>query len=37
MKLLFEGGYNVAKGETWPQWKNGSEFKARRDEMLDKR
>jgi len=37
MQLLFEVGYAVAQGDAWPQWKAGSEFKARRDEMLGKR
>jgi len=37
MRLLFEVGYAVAQGGTWPQWKPGSEFKARREEMLGKR
>ena len=37
IQLLFEVGYNVANGQNRPQWKNGSEFKARRDEMLRQR
>lgn len=37
MQLLFEVGYGVANGDTWPVWKPGSEFKARRDEMMGKR
>ena len=36
MQLLFEVGYQVANGEKWPEWKPGTEFKARRDEMLKK-
>jgi len=31
--LLFEVGYQVANGEKFPQWKSGSEFKAKRDAM----
>jgi Zn-dependent M28 family amino/carboxypeptidase len=33
-QLLFQVGWAVAQGEAWPEWKTGSEFKARRDEML---
>lgn len=33
-ELLFQVGWSVAQGEKWPAWKPGSEFKARRDEML---
>jgi Zn-dependent M28 family amino/carboxypeptidase len=33
-ELLFQVGWTVAQGEKWPAWKPGSEFKARRDEML---
>ena len=35
-QLLFEVGKAVADGQTFPQWKPGSEFKARRDEMMRK-
>jgi Zn-dependent M28 family amino/carboxypeptidase len=31
---LFQIGLRVAQSDTWPQWKAGSEFKARRDEMM---
>jgi Zn-dependent M28 family amino/carboxypeptidase len=31
---LFQIGLQVAQSETWPQWKPGSEFKARRDAEL---
>jgi Zn-dependent M28 family amino/carboxypeptidase len=33
-QLLFEVGYQVANGERYPTWLNGSEFKAKRDEMM---
>ena len=33
-RLLFEVGLRVANGASYPQWKAGSEFKARREEML---
>jgi Zn-dependent M28 family amino/carboxypeptidase len=32
--LLFDVGYGVAQGERFPQWKAGTEFKARRDLMM---
>ena len=34
--LLFEVGYQVANGDKYPEWKPGTEFKAKRDEMLKK-
>ncbi|HSH40086.1 MAG TPA: M28 family peptidase [Chthoniobacterales bacterium] len=34
MQMLFEIGYQVANGDTWPEWKPGTEFKAKRDGML---
>jgi len=34
LRLLFDVGYRVAQSEKWPQWKDGSEFKARREAML---
>jgi len=34
--LLFEVGYQVANGDKYPEWKPGTEFKARRDEMMKK-
>jgi Zn-dependent M28 family amino/carboxypeptidase len=34
--LLFEVGYQVANADTFPEWKPGTEFKAKRDEMLKK-
>jgi Zn-dependent M28 family amino/carboxypeptidase len=33
-RLLFEVGYRVAQGRQWPEWKRGTEFKARRDSMV---
>src|ERR1041385_4444047 len=36
VQLLFEVGYEVANGEKFPEWKPGSEFKAKRDSMLKK-
>ena len=34
--LLFEVGYQVANGDKFPEWKPGTEFKAKRDEMIKK-
>ncbi|MCI0387412.1 MAG: M28 family peptidase [Acidobacteria bacterium] len=34
LRLLFQVGYRAAQGEKWPEWKPGTEFKARRDEAL---
>jgi Zn-dependent M28 family amino/carboxypeptidase len=36
-QLLFEVGYRVADGNTWPEWKPGTEFKAKREAMLKAR
>jgi Zn-dependent M28 family amino/carboxypeptidase len=33
-RLLFQVGYGVAQGGQYPEWKPGSEFKARREKML---
>ncbi len=33
-RLFFELGRTVADAATWPQWREGNEFKARRDAML---
>lgn len=33
-QLLFEVGYRVAQGEKYPEWKPGTEFKAKREETL---
>jgi Zn-dependent M28 family amino/carboxypeptidase len=34
VQLLFEVGYQVANGDKFPEWKPGTEFKAKRDAML---
>jgi hypothetical protein len=34
LKVFFAVGYRVAEADTLPQWKPGSEFKARREEMM---
>jgi len=34
LRLLLEFGYSVAQERDYPQWKSGSEFKARRDAMM---
>lgn len=36
LRLLFEVGYQVANGDKFPEWKPGTEFKAKRDEMMKK-
>jgi Zn-dependent M28 family amino/carboxypeptidase len=36
MQLLFEVGYQVANGDKFPEWKSGTEFKAKRDAMLNR-
>jgi Zn-dependent M28 family amino/carboxypeptidase len=36
IQLLFEVGYEVANGDKFPEWKPGSEFRAKRDAMLKK-
>ncbi|MEW6208235.1 MAG: M28 family metallopeptidase [Acidobacteriota bacterium] len=36
LRLLFTVGYRVSQGAVWPVWKPGTEFKARREEMLRK-
>ncbi len=33
-QLLLTVGYRVANADTWPEWKPGNEFKAKRDAML---
>ena len=35
--MLFEVGYQVANSNAFPKWKSGTEFKAKRDEMLKKK
>jgi Zn-dependent M28 family amino/carboxypeptidase len=34
LQTLFKVGYRVAQTDRWPEWKAGTEFKARRDSML---
>jgi Zn-dependent M28 family amino/carboxypeptidase len=34
LELLFDVGLRVGAAPRWPEWKNGSEFKARREAML---
>src|ERR1043166_6108698 len=34
-QLLFVVGYDVAQGDKFPEWKPGTEFKAKRDQMLN--
>jgi Zn-dependent M28 family amino/carboxypeptidase len=36
LRLLLEIGYQVANGEKFPEWKAGTEFKAKRDAMMKK-
>jgi Zn-dependent M28 family amino/carboxypeptidase len=36
VQLLFEVGYQVANGNKFPEWKSGSEFKAKCDAMQKK-
>ena len=36
LRLLFEVGYQVANGDKFPEWKPGTEFKAKRDAMMKK-
>jgi Zn-dependent M28 family amino/carboxypeptidase len=36
VQLLLEVGYQVANGDSFPQWKSGTEFKPKRDAMLRK-
>ena len=35
LRLLFEVGYRLAQETGWPNWREGNEFRARRDEMMD--
>jgi Zn-dependent M28 family amino/carboxypeptidase len=37
VRLLFQVGLRVAEGERYPEWKPGTEFKARREEMLKRK
>ncbi len=34
LHALFVVGFNVANGNKWPEWKDGTEFKAKREAML---
>jgi hypothetical protein len=34
VELLIDVGSRIARGSKWPEWKPGSEFKARREAML---
>ncbi len=34
MQLLFQVGYKVAQADRWPEWKPGTEFKVKREQML---
>jgi Zn-dependent M28 family amino/carboxypeptidase len=36
-RLIFEVGYLVAEGDRYPEWKAGTEFKAKREEMLNRK
>ena len=36
LELLFCVGHRVAEQEQFPEWKQGTEFKARREEMLSR-
>lgn len=37
LQLLFMVGYDVAQAADWPEWSEGNEFRARRQEMLGPR
>jgi hypothetical protein len=34
LDLYLRAGYALASGSSWPAWKPGAEWKARRDEMM---
>lgn len=34
IQLFFQVGYRVAQGDKWPEWKPGTEFKAKREAQL---
>lgn len=36
-QLLFQVGYRVAEGAAWPEWKPGTEFKAKREAQLSQK
>ena len=35
LRLLFEVGYRLAQGAEWPNWREGNEFRAARDRMME--
>ncbi|WP_419934880.1 M28 family metallopeptidase [Candidatus Palauibacter sp.] len=35
LRLLFEVGYRLAHGAEWPNWRDGNEFRAARDQMME--
>lgn len=35
LRVLFEVGYRVAQADEYPMWKSGTEFKAKRDAMMN--
>ena len=35
LRLLFEMGYRLAQGAEWPNWREGNEFRAARDRMME--
>ena len=35
-RLYFQLGYQVAQAARWPEWKAGDEFKAKREDMLER-
>ncbi|WP_420633395.1 hypothetical protein [Candidatus Palauibacter sp.] len=35
LRLLFDVGYSLAQGAEWPNWRDGNEFRAARDRMMD--
>ncbi len=34
--FLLQVGWRIANGDTWPEWKPGNEFKAKRDAMMNR-
>jgi Zn-dependent M28 family amino/carboxypeptidase len=34
LRILFEVGYRVSQSPAYPEWKSGTEFKAKRDQMM---
>ncbi|WP_420464338.1 M28 family metallopeptidase [Candidatus Palauibacter sp.] len=36
LRLLFEVGYRLAQGAEWPNWREGNEFRAARDQMMER-